>query len=384
MKEKRNVDICIIGGGIYGLVTAYQLARRGREVLVVDRGPYGMEASRSNAGSIAIQNKALKMLAETVKAAHRWENLSEELGVDVGYKRLGGFRLASSEADIELLKSRIPVQRKAGVPVELIEGQALRKEAPYLSTEVLAAGYCHMDGKADPFKAVFAYANAFERLNGIILTHAPVKRISSAGKQVVVETPSGSIFANKIVNTAGAWAGLVSAMVGVPLPVTEAVNMGSITEPGPEFIPHIVTHCHGNLTVKQTDGRIIIGGAWRGDGDPFTGRQQVNLTNIRGNLAWAYTMIPAIRGFRVLRSWSGFQGQSPDRLFMMGELPPYDGRFYIMAAGSGGFGLAPIIGEQMAEWIHEGAVTKTITDNFKLFDVRRYCPDQSEKVANVI
>jgi glycine/D-amino acid oxidase-like deaminating enzyme len=68
----------------------------------------------------------------------------------------------------------------------------------------------------------------------------------------------------------------------------------------------------------------------------------------------------------------------------MGELPPYDGRFYIMAAGSGGFGLAPIIGEQMAEWIHKGSVTENITDNFKLFDVRRYCPDESRKAADMM
>jgi len=384
MREKRNVDICMIGGGIYGLVTAYHLAKVGRDVLVIDRGPYGMEASRSNAGSIAIQNKALNMLAETVKAAYRWGNLSEELGFDVGYERRGGFRVASSEGDVEMLRSRIPIQRKAGVPVELVEEKVIRKEAPYLSTEVLAAGYCHLDGKADPFKAVLAYAKAFERLNGKILTHAPVKRLKSEGKQVAVETPSVSILANKVVNTAGAWAGLVSAMMGVPLPVMWALNMATITEPGPEIIPHIVTHCHGNLTVKQAKGRIIIGGAWRGDGDPFTGRQQVNLTNIRGNLSWACTMIPAIKGFRVLRSWSGFQGQSPDRVFMMGELPPYDGRFYIMAAGSGGFGLAPIIGEQMAEWIHKGSVTENITDNFKLFDVRRYCLDESRKAADMM
>jgi len=200
----------------------------------------------------------------------------------------------------------------------------------------------------------------------------------------VVETPVGSILANKVVNCAGAWAGLVSAMMGVPLPFTVAVNMGTITDPGPEIIPHIVTHCHGNLTVKQADGRIIIGGAWRGDGDPFSGYQQVNLSNIRGNLSWAFTMIPAIRNFRVLRSWSGFQGQCPDRLFMMGELPPYDGRFYIMAGGSGGFGLAPVIGEQMAEWIHTGSVTENITENFKLFDVQRYCAEESTRTAAMI
>ncbi len=51
------------------------------------------------------------------------------------------------------------------------------------------------------------------------------------------------------------------------------------------------------------------------------------------------------------------------------------------SAGSGGFGLSPIIGEIMAEWIHKGSVTENTTENFKLYNVRRYCPDQPTEVT---
>jgi len=160
-------------------------------------------------------------------------------------------------------------------------------------------------------------------------------------------------------------------MMAVSLPITWVVNMVSVTDPGPVVIPHIVTHICGNLTLKQLDGRILIGGAWRGDGDPYSGRKQVNLSNFKGNIAWACQAAPAIRRFRILRSWVGFQGQSPDRLFVMGELPPYDGRLYVMAGGSAGFSLSPIIGETMAEWILSGSMP----ENAHLFDVRRYLKD---------
>jgi sarcosine oxidase subunit beta len=376
MRNRQSVDICIIGGGIYGLATAYHLAKAGRDVLVVERGFVGMEASTSNAGSVGVQNKTLKMLPLTLKAANRWEKLSEELGVDVGYNRIGGLRVAHTEEDVTKLQSQIAKRQAAGVPLEFISGEALCKEAPYLSDGIKAATYCHLDGLADPFKSVFAYLEAFERLGGAILTHSAVKRIITEGKQVIVETPQRRITANKVVNTAGAWAGAISAMMGLGLPITWVVNMVLVTEPKPLSLPHTVTHVQENLSLKEHHGRIVIGGAWRGDGDPYTGRKQVTLSNLKGHMAWACNTLPALRQFKILRSWVGFQGQSPDRLFVMGELPPYDGKFYILAGGSGGFTLAPALAELMAEWILCGSVTDK--ENGELFDVRRYC-DRKEK-----
>ncbi|MBW2154907.1 MAG: FAD-binding oxidoreductase, partial [Deltaproteobacteria bacterium] len=360
-----------IGGGIYGLVTAYHLLESGSDVLIIERGQVGMEASRANAGSIGVQNKPLKMLPATVRAAYRWEKLSEELDFDVGYERRGGFRIAHGPEDAAMLRDRIPHQQAAGVPLEYVNGKTLRQVAPYLGEQVVAATYCHLDGLADPFKTVYAYSKAVVRLGGRILDHSPVKRIIDEGSHIRLETPSESITTVKVINTAGAWAASISAMMGVSLPITWVVNMVSVTEPGPLIIPHIITHIRGNLTLKQLNGRILIGGAWRGDGNPYTGRKQVNLFNFRGNIAWASRAVPAIQRFRILRSWVGFQGQSPDRLFMMGELPPYDKRWYIMSGGSAGFSLAPIIGDMMAQWILSGSVP----EGAELFDVRRYCPD---------
>ncbi len=368
-RSKQTAEICIIGGGIYGIVIAYHLLLSGRDVLIVDRGPIGMEASRANAGSLGVQNKPVKMLSHMVKAAHRWEILSDKLGHDVGYERLGGFRIAHTEEDVAALQMRLPEQKAAGVPLELVTGKELRKEAPYLADSVRAAAYCFLDGKADPFKTVFAYSKAVKQRGGRFLTHSPVKQVRHEGGHILVKTTQTTISAEKVVNAAGAWAAAVSVMMGTFLPVSWVVNSVSVTEPGPLVFPHLITHIRGNLTLKQVDGRILIGGAWRGDGDPYGGRKQVNLENLKGNIDWACQAIPAIKKFRILRSWVGFQGQSPDRLFMLGELPPFDGRQYAMVGGSGGFSLAPVYGELMAEWIHSGNIPR----NVAIYDVRRYC-----------
>jgi sarcosine oxidase, subunit beta len=50
-----STDVLIVGGGILGCATAYYLASRGLDVLVVERGPLNREASGANAGSLHIQ-----------------------------------------------------------------------------------------------------------------------------------------------------------------------------------------------------------------------------------------------------------------------------------------------------------------------------------------
>lgn len=360
--------ICIIGGGIYGLTTAYYLCRAGCDVLVVERKALAMEASRSNAGSLGVQNKAHRMLSHALQAVERWKNLSEELGMDIGYERIGGFKVGHTEADVTALEAQVPVQRKAGVPLEFMPGTTLRKDLPHLSEAVLAGTYCPLDGLCNPLLANHAFAQAIKRLGGRFLTYAPVENVIRKDGAILLETPKGTIAAGKVVNTAGAWAGAVSEMMGVPIPVTWVVNTVSITDPGPTVLPHLFTHVRGNLTVKQHDGRILIGGAWRGDGQPFDGQPVPNLANLKGNLAWACQTVPAIKRFRLLRSWVGFQANSPDRLFMMGEIPPYDGRVYVMTGGSGGYTLAPIIGELMATWILKGSAPPEA----ELFDIRRF------------
>jgi glycine/D-amino acid oxidase-like deaminating enzyme len=360
--------ICVIGGGIYGLTAAYYLCRAGCDVLVVERKALAMEASRSNAGSLGVQNKAHRMLSHTLRAVERWKNYSDELGMDIGYERLGGYKVGHSETDAAALEAQVPVQRNAGVPLELVSGAALRKECPHVGEGVLAATYCPLDGLCNPLLANQALAQAIKRLGGRFLTFAPVEGVRRSEQAILLETPKGVVAAEKVVNAAGAWAGAVSEMMGVPIPITWVVNTVSITDPGPTVIPHLFTHVRGNLTVKQHDGRILIGGAWRGDGEPFEGQPVPNWPNLRGNLAWACQTIPAIKRFRLLRSWVGLQGNSPDRLFVMGEIPPYDGRMFVMAGGSGGYTLAPIIGELMAHWILKGSAPQEAA----LFDVRRF------------
>ncbi len=362
-----TTDVCIVGAGIYGLVVAHHLSRAGVGVTIVDRGRPGAEASSANAGSIGVQNKPLTMQAHTLRSAEAWATLGDELDHDIGYERIGGMRIATSEADTAILERQRPEQAAIGIPVELLSGDAVRQAAPYLGTSVQAAAYCELDGLSNPLATNHAYLLSARRHGARLERGTGVVAIEALGEGFAVETSTGTIHAGQIVNAAGAWAASIAAMLGVRLPTTWALNMVSITEPRPDLIPHLVTHVRGNLTVKQHHGRALIGGAWRGEGDPHTGEKRVNLENLKGNLAWACTAVPGLQAFRLLRSWAGVQAHSPDKTFVMGQHRSVPGA-WVFAAGSGGYTLAPYLGRRMAEWMLSGERP----DDLSTMDVARF------------
>jgi glycine/D-amino acid oxidase-like deaminating enzyme len=162
-------------------------------------------------------------------------------------------------------------------------------------------------------------------------------------------------------------------MVGVELPLTTEILQVVITDFGPPLFPHIVTHVRGNLTLKQqkVTGKILIGGAWRGEGDLAGGVKRVRRESLVGNLKWATETIPGIARTSVLRAWVGFEGRTPDKLLMTGSIGPR--RLHVLGCAAGGFTLSVIAGKLAAETMMnvDGDVAET-------FDVGRLLRDSPE------
>ena len=143
-------------------------------------------------------------------------------------------------------------------------------------------------------------------------------------------------------------------MLGIDLPISTEVLQALVTDSAPPLFPHIVTHVRGNLTLKQrrVSGKILIGGAWRGEGDRESGRKVVLQESVDGNLRAAIETVPDIARSHVLRSWVGFEGRTPDRLLVCGPLGPPGS--YILGCAAGGFTLAPLAGQIAADFLVNG------------------------------
>jgi sarcosine oxidase subunit beta len=374
----QQADVCIVGAGVMGASAAWHLARQGSDVLILDRSVPGSEASGATAGTLALQNKKLAAIPVVLQALEIWRTLSEQLGADVEYEVRGGLRVAHTAEDVEKLERAVRDQRALGVDVEMIHPPQLQGLAPYLGPGVQAASYCARDGMANPFATVRAFLRAAVRAGARLESGCTVTAAESdADRGFLVRTSEGRVRCRILLGAAGAWTGDLAKMLGVDLPVHTELLQALITSFGPPVFPHVVTHVRGNLTLKQQrrSGKILIGGAWPGDGSRESGRKLVRRDSLVGNLRWAVETIPAIAGTELLRSWVGFEGRTPDRMLLCGPVGPPG--FHVLGCSAGGFTLSPLAGRIAAEFILSGRPAL----EYRALEAQRFADQASGRAA---
>ncbi len=355
-------DVAIIGGGVIGCALAYYLARGGVDTTLIDRREINREASGTNAGSLHLQiwmpsggddswiDRVRPQLALHREAARHWPTLEAELETDLGVRIGGGFLVAETDADVDLLRTKNRAENAMGIETRLVEGSELRDLAPFLSTDLRAAAHHPGEGHANPLLVGPAFAAAAVQLGARLLTNAEVRAIERrSGGGFVVETARGRLAAGRIVDAAGAWADDIAAMVGLPLSMQRMSAIASVTEPAPAIMHGVlVQHVSRGLTLKQAPrGNFIIGGGWPASVGEAIGRKIAPLESIVGNLAVAAATVPAVRRLRLLRTWAGIGGDSMDVSPMIGESDRVRGFF--VAESSFGFTLGPMTARLLSE-----------------------------------
>ena len=354
-----EIDVAVVGAGIQGLCTALFLGRAGREVAIFERGDPWREASGVNAGSLAIQNKRLPLVALARAALQQWATFQQELG-DVGFVPSGGLKVAESEDDVTRLRESADQQRALGLELTWLEGATLRRCAPWLGPGVRAATLCEQDGFAIPLLAGPVLMKAVGKAGVTMWPHTPLVAIARDGDRLRLETSRGVARCRALVVAAGTWSGEVARLLGVTLPIDVDVNMLTITEPAPPVMDRIVTHVRGVLTLKQyPNGTCMIGGGWQGHGDIASRRKDLDYESLLHNLRVAASVVPGLGRLNVVRSWAGLEGATPDLLPLLGRLPGHPNVF-ITACARGGFTLGPVLGRLLTELIVHGEASMPI------------------------
>ena len=130
-------DMAVIGGGIMGCATALRMAEGGMRAVILDQGDLGQGASGSNAGTLSLQIKRVKLMPYALKGHHEWE----AMGDAVGFRKTGGYTLAFTEHESELLHDRQTLKAEAGAPIEFVSNNHIRNAEPNLTQKVVSASY---------------------------------------------------------------------------------------------------------------------------------------------------------------------------------------------------------------------------------------------------
>ncbi|MEZ4523944.1 MAG: FAD-binding oxidoreductase [Thermomicrobiales bacterium] len=353
-----SADVVVIGGGVEGSSIAYQLAKRGLDVVLLEARELASAASGASAGGVRQQGRDPRELPIAMRAIAMWPDLSEELGADIDYHQDGHLTLVEFETDLPALEERARQQKAAGLGIEMLYGDDVRQVAPGVGEQVIAGAFCPTDGHANPIWTTKAFGAAAKRLGVTVLEWTPATGIlTDSGRVTGVETPDGTIGTDWVVNAAGAWSPEISKMVGLEIPIhTRAPQMLLTTEMPMDLYP--VIGCVSKLlSLKQLkNGRYLIGGGWPAsvyqDIAAPIGRNRHD--SITGSASHSSAIWPNLLQTKVLRVWAGLEAETDDVVPILGPVDHVQG--FIMASGfSGhGFALSPYIGVLIADYIATG------------------------------
>lgn len=357
-------DVVVVGGGVIGSSCAYQLAKQGLSVTIVEAREVASVASGASAGGVRQQGRDPRELPIAMRAIGMWPTLGDELQADLDYHQDGHLSLVSREADLPELEKRVARQRRGGLDVRMIYGDEVREVASGVAAEIIAGAYCPTDGHANPIWTTKAFARAAVRNGATLREQTRVTGLlTDSGRVRGVDTTNGTIEADWVVNAAGAWSPELCKMAGFDVPIhTRAPQMMLTTELPGALLP--VVGCIGKLlSLKQLkNGRYLIGGGWPASVymDRPIGLNRHD--SVAGSAEVSSYVWPVLKQTRVVRVWSGLEAETDDVVPILGKVDAIDG--FVMASGfSGhGFALSPYIGKPTADLIANGQTEVSIEE----------------------
>ena len=398
-----RADIVIIGAGIAGISTALELAERGLDVVVFEKGIVAGEQSSRNWGWCRQMGRDPEELPLIKISMDLWRGMRQRINAEVGYREDGAVYLCRNEDE---LKKRQQWHDLYVKDHDLKTRMIGRKE-----TAELAAGaqvdwpgglFTPDDGRAEPTMAVPAMAIAAQRLGVKIFQNCAVRLIErEAGKIAGVVTEKGWVKSSTVVLCGGAWSRRFCHNVGIRLPQLSVVNSVMRTAPieasidanlnGRKFairkrLDGGYTLAHADYSVadimpdsfrlfkdfwhlmrdERKDYKLRIGERslqefqlkrrWSGDEEsPF---EQVRILDpkpvdpiLDEALAALCNTLPVFKDVAIEERWAGVIDVMPDVLPVISEVESTPGFFMATGFSGHGFGLGPGAGKLMAEII---------------------------------
>ncbi len=355
----------IIGGGISGTAAAWELARHGVNVTLLERGELAGMASGWTLAGVRQSGRHPAELPLAQAAVKRWEHLSEELGADVEYRQGGNLRLALEPDDEATIRQVVADGNAAGIPMTYLAGAAeVHEIAPALNPNLVGASYCATDGHANPQRTVEAFAAAARRSGADIRTGVEVLGIVTDGRRVTgVTTSTGTLPCERVIVAAGVYAPRLLDPLGIHIPFTVVVVPAIQTEAVAPMLGQVLGIPTGGFAGRQqADGRFRLTGSsipWSAT-DHTAENVMPTLSQLTATLAWSTRLIPALEKVRATAIWGGLIDKTPDALPVIEATPEVDGLVVATGFSGHGFCLGPITGEILADLAMEGSTRHPI------------------------
>ncbi|HYR90201.1 MAG TPA: glycine oxidase ThiO [Terriglobia bacterium] len=342
-------EVIVIGGGVIGLSIARQFAGR-KSVLVLDRAATGEGTSWAAAGMLSPLSEGddRDPFFKLCRASHDLyrqfiDELEEETGIDCGYSGSGLLSLASSEESAIALRRRYEWQRKAGLAVENISSDEVRKMEPLITAKILTALFMPGESSVVPRELVNALRDSCSKRGVEIRTGVRVHGISKN----TVRTDHATFEALSIVIASGVWS---AELAGLDPPIPVYPRKGQILSlcmPAGAF-RHMIRWQHSYFVPRNT-GDLVVGAT---DEDAGFDRS-LTPAGLGKLLADAQAISSEVGSYPILETWTGLRPATPDGLPVIGP-SAIPGVFYAAGHYRNGVLLAPITASIIADLVLNG------------------------------
>ncbi|WP_066295432.1 NAD(P)/FAD-dependent oxidoreductase [Bacillus sp. FJAT-29937] len=356
------MKVIVIGSGIVGSSTAYYLARKGIEVVVIDKEHQG-QATAAGAGIVcpwitSVEDENWYQIARegALHYPKLVSALKEDGEVNLGYKMVGAMAVSSNDEELDSIEKRIH-QRKVDTPevgeVTRLSAQEAQRLFPPLQKDLKAVhvtGGARVDGKL--------LRDAMQRgakKHGVIHHTGEGKLIVNNNKVIGVEINGIPIYADKVIVAAGAWTKELLSPLGLEVAIepqrgqiAHLVLPNEDTKQWPVILPQTSYYM-----VAFDDSRVVVG-ATRESGTGFDYR--LTASGVKSVLEAGLEIAPGLSDSSLKEVRIGFRPLGPDILPLIGVISGLEGLIISTGLGASGITMGPYVGVLAAKLALENSI----------------------------
>ena len=348
-----SVDVAVVGAGVTGLASAFNLAERGAgRIAVFERSGIAAGASGVQPGGVRQQWGTRLNCLLAREALEFYRDLAARLEplADPSFRSCGYAFVVQAPETLARFREEVALQNELGIATRLLSPEETSEVIPELQVDtVLGTAFNAEDGYFDrPQGAVEAFAAAARR-RGVTIEHEEAVSLEQAGDGWRVRFASGrDATAGSVVVAAYVDSVPLVRTLGVELPIRAEDRFLFLSAPIRERLlePLVIAPDRRFAAKHLADGRVVASDL-SAAGDPEAGRERWR-ANVRASVR---ELLPRLEFVDLPILAGGVYDMTPDHQPIVGHLPGHDG--VVVAAGFSGHGfmLAPVIGEGVARLV---------------------------------
>ena len=375
-------DIAIVGGGVIGLSCAFELARRGRSVTVLEREEPGFGASTVAAGmltpSFEVELTPQSLVELQLDSLRRYPQFVRDIeavgGQSCGYRDEGSLWVSRHRDDELELDHILRIQQERGLPARRLTGRKVRELEPHVSPRAVGGLLVESDHQIDSRKLVPALRAGCEEVGVDVRTKTGVTAVDrTAGRLELTLERDGSTSAlrtDQVLLAAGVWLedGLVT-----PLPkIGMRPIKGQIVHlQGPPMVRHVIRNSDVYI-VPRVGGRLLIGATEEEQGFDMNPTAGGTLDLLR----FGFEVLPGIYDLDIAEIDVGLRPTFHDHMPVLG---PTTTDSIFMASGHYRGGV--LLAAATAHWMAEIMTTSHVPSEIEPFNFQRFVEEQTQQEA---